>query len=71
MIKCSCCGESCEVVRIDIGLGHTEYWGASSVHEEWVEVSDCCEEDTYEVDEYADDEDDEADELRTERGAGE
>lgn len=45
MTWCSYCGEFCEVIDIDVGFGHTEYWGASSVHEDWVEVSSCCEAD--------------------------
>lgn len=44
MTWCSCCGHPCEVIEIDEGLGHIEYWGATSIHEDWVEVSDCCEE---------------------------
>ena len=44
MTWCSCCGHPCEVIEIDEGLGHIEYWGATSIHEYWVEVSDCCQE---------------------------
>lgn len=43
MTWCAHCGEPCWVTEIDEGYGMTEYWGAVSNHEDWVEVSDCCE----------------------------
>lgn len=41
---CTYCKEECEVVYIDEGIGMYEYWGCVGRHEDWVEVSDCCQE---------------------------
>ncbi len=49
---CEECGEPCEVVAIDEGIGLYEYGSISGVHHEWVWVSLCCEAsvvDPYEV----------------------
>jgi hypothetical protein len=45
---CGHCGENCNVVEIDEGIGPYEYWGAKSVHHDFVKVSDCCHEDFHE-----------------------
>ena len=51
---CAECGEPCEAIEIDEGYGVTEYWGAVSSHEDWVEVSDCCEADLIDDEEERD-----------------
>ena len=40
---CSACGNSCTPTMVDFGIGHYEYWGATGVHRDIQEVSDCCE----------------------------
>ena len=40
---CTECRKSCDTLAVDEGFGATEYWGATSIHEQWVEVSLCCE----------------------------
>jgi hypothetical protein len=54
---CSACLEECEAVTIDEGIGHYEYWGATGVDIQLVEVSDCCEEEL--LDELPEEEDNE------------
>jgi len=40
---CTCCGDQCEGMLVDEGIGSYEYWGAKGVHHDWVCVSRCCE----------------------------
>jgi hypothetical protein len=40
---CSACGNSCTPIMVDFGIGYYEYWGATGVHRDIQEVSDCCE----------------------------
>lgn len=40
---CTDCGEPCHAVRIDVGIGPYEYWGATGVHHDWRWLSPCCE----------------------------
>lgn len=39
---CGDCEKVCEVVTINEGIGLHEFWGAVSVHNDFVEVSECC-----------------------------
>lgn len=39
---CTTCGEVCEVIKIDEGIGPYEYWGTTGFHHDWVAASDCC-----------------------------
>jgi len=41
--KCTECGEECNVILADFGIGSYEYWGAKSVDKQIEAVSDCCE----------------------------
>lgn len=40
---CSECNEECEAIKVDYGIGHYEFWGATGCHENWQWVSECCE----------------------------
>ena len=40
---CANCGEDCQSITIDQGIGHCEYWGFVGNHRDVVEVSPCCE----------------------------
>jgi hypothetical protein len=40
---CSECGERCESVPVDCGIGPYEYWGYKSVDRDIRELSPCCE----------------------------
>jgi len=44
---CKGCGEPCNIVEVDFGIGAYEYWGAPGVDKQIAEVSDCCETDAY------------------------
>ncbi|MBN2382544.1 hypothetical protein JXQ70_06645 [bacterium] len=50
---CLACHEECDVITVDNGIGHYEYWGFPGVDRNECEVSDCCEaaftEDEYEL----------------------
>ena len=41
--KCTECGEECNTIIIDYGIGSYEYWGAKGVDIQIEAVSDCCE----------------------------
>ena len=47
-MKCENCGEPCEVVTVDMGIGPYEYWGARGNDVRLAEVSDCCEDNVIE-----------------------
>jgi hypothetical protein len=57
-ITCDACGDPCNVVTIDNGIGFYEYWGATGFDSQICDVSDCCEADFTDPRER-DDEDDE------------
>ena len=40
---CSECGETCQGILMDFGIGPYELWGSKQVHEDWRWVSPCCE----------------------------
>lgn len=40
---CKACGEPCNVVLIDFGIGSYEFWGAQGTDIQIEAVSDCCE----------------------------
>jgi hypothetical protein len=40
---CSGCGNACDAITIDVGIGSYEYWGSTGVDVRLVEVSRCCE----------------------------
>jgi hypothetical protein len=44
-ITCNACGDPCQVVTIDNGIGFYEYWGASGFDRQLHDVSNCCEAD--------------------------
>ena len=77
MMYCGGCGEPCDMIEVDKGIGPYEYWGTPGrdVNKCW--VSDCCEETVYEnrdltieSDDYPDPEADRADEMYNDRRAG-
>jgi len=39
---CEDCGEQCDVIKVDEGIGWTEAWGVRSCHHDYQWVSDCC-----------------------------
>jgi hypothetical protein len=41
--KCTECGEPCEVIVVDFGIGAYEYWGATGYDSRPEAVSNCCE----------------------------
>jgi hypothetical protein len=41
--KCTECGQECNVIIIDFGIGAYEYWGATGIDSQIDAVSDCCE----------------------------
>ena len=43
MTICQGCGEPCEIVSVDYGIGAYEYWGASGYDSRIELVSNCCE----------------------------
>jgi hypothetical protein len=45
---CTCCGQPCDVVTVDHGIGSYEYWGARGVHHDYHPGSSCCEADVAE-----------------------
>lgn len=47
--ECSRCRQPCEVYERDDG-GWEEFWGAKVWHRQLIVVSECCNEDAYEVD---------------------
>ena len=47
---CEGCGEECNVVTVDNGIGAYEYWGSCGVHHSYEKASDCCETDFFEGD---------------------
>jgi len=49
-MKCENCGEPCEVITVDVGIGPYEYWGARGNDVRLAEVSDCCEDNVVEDD---------------------
>lgn len=54
MIKklfCGECGNECDFVEIDTGIGAYEFWGAKENHSVLERVSDCCEADLFEDEE--------------------
>jgi hypothetical protein len=55
-MKCKACENPCHEIRIDVGAGAYEFWGATGVDVREVDVSNCCEADIV----YGDD-----DELET------
>lgn len=40
---CSECGNECDVVTVDEGVGSFDFWGEKGIDEKLVEVSSCCE----------------------------
>lgn len=46
---CTGCGNACHEVVVDFGIGPYEYAGASGVHVDKHQVSDCCEVDVYKI----------------------
>lgn len=40
---CSKCGDKCESVSVDVGIGPYEYWGYKLVDRDIRELSPCCE----------------------------
>lgn len=40
---CACCGLAADTHMEDFGVGAYEFWGATGVHTNWQEVTDCCE----------------------------
>ena len=42
MVKCRCCGDVAEIVTVDLGIGHYEYWGAHYKDVDIQDVTDCC-----------------------------
>jgi len=51
MIKCRCCDGEAEIVTVDLGIGHYEYWGAHYKDVDIQDVTDCCWSDWDEVEE--------------------
>lgn len=46
MIRCHACGAANpDTKQIDDGIGPYEYFGATGVHHNWVDVTECCEAD--------------------------
>jgi hypothetical protein len=41
--KCTECGQKCNVIIVDFGIGSYEYWGSRGVDSQIEVVSDCCE----------------------------
>jgi len=39
---CTCCGEKCEVVVVDNGIGRYEFWGAKGVDVRYDIETACC-----------------------------
>ena len=52
MIVCTACGDPCEVVTVDFGIGAYEYWGAPGFDSQPAEVSQCCEADYDTLEDY-------------------
>ena len=48
---CPCCGNDCEVYTEDHG-GWEEFWGAKVWHEQLTDVSECCGEEPYTLEEW-------------------
>jgi hypothetical protein len=48
---CGHCEKPCSIIVIDEGIGTTEYWGFTSTHHDFIEVSDCCQVEAFELDE--------------------
>lgn len=44
---CSSCKEPCEVIVVDFGIGHYEYWGFPGYDQQIEVVSNCCEAPVY------------------------
>lgn len=40
--KCTECGQPCNVIPVDFGIGAYEFWGAKSIDVQIEAVSDCC-----------------------------
>ena len=40
---CTVCGQPCEVVVVDFGIGRYEYWGSFGMDTQLEDVSECCE----------------------------
>lgn len=40
---CTSCGEPCDPMIIDLGIGSYEYWGAPGIDVQLTVVSQCCE----------------------------
>lgn len=40
---CEACGQPCQPIVVDFGIGAYEYWGARGNHRDEHEVSNCCE----------------------------
>ena len=45
MNTCKGCGDPCNVISVDFGIGPYEYWGATGCHTDIQLVSNCCEAD--------------------------
>ena len=41
--KCTECGQPCNIILLDIGIGAYEYWGSKEYDIQIEAVSDCCE----------------------------
>lgn len=52
MYYCKQCGEECNVIELDVGIGRYEYWGTTGVDKRMVYCSDCCESDIVDEDGY-------------------
>lgn len=46
---CSGCGNECDTIVADFGIGSYEYWGNMCSHTDYREVSKCCEADAYDT----------------------
>lgn len=40
---CTECGQPCDVIEVDFGIGPYEYWGQRCVQVDIQQVSNCCE----------------------------
>jgi hypothetical protein len=40
---CNYCGEVCQVVTVDYGVGHDDAYGCPGIFHDYRQASDCCE----------------------------
>ena len=43
MLFCKCCGDECEVIEFDAGIGSYEFWGSVGNDVQMCLGSSCCE----------------------------